>query len=262
MVKEEKTLFLRTFLLIIGILVVEAGVMFFIYRPSNMVGFSVIDVEETFSKIYPSSKLFLFAQWSLIFLVLSFIFFKDRGVWKRKGERAGINVEAYRKKSKTNLDALYLILKEKKQLSVKSISILFEIKTDLALEWARILESGELVTVEYPGFGSPVVILKDKKKEGEGEDKKGGEEVKGKEKKGNKGGKEEVGEKKISKDSEKEKGSVEEKNKLEVKKDNTLPVKKVKSNVSKKSRPKSKKTVKKKSKKKGGKRRSSKKKKK
>jgi len=28
------------------------------------------------------------------------------------------------------------------------------------MEWSRILESGDLATIEYPGFGSPKVIIK------------------------------------------------------------------------------------------------------
>lgn len=174
MVKEERPIFLKTVVIIVGLLLIEAGTFFYYFPPKNLSGYSIVDLTKVYSEISPSSKIFLVIQWAVIAIIIIIVFFKNRGIWRRKTEKAGINIDAIMKKSKTNLDALYTLLQEKKQMSTKSISDLFKIKEDLAMEWIRILESGDLVTIEYPGIGSPMAIIKtdQNKKEGEKEEEK------------------------------------------------------------------------------------------
>jgi len=165
MVKEEKPIFLKTLLVVLAVLMIESISIFYIYSSGNLSGFSIISFTEAYKGFNASTGFFLLAQWLLLSGVVLIAFFKNKGIWKGRKERKGINLEEIKKRSKTDLDALYIILQEKKQISVKSIAALFEIKKDLAIEWAQILESGELATLEYPGFGGPVLILAEKKPE-------------------------------------------------------------------------------------------------
>ena len=67
-------------------------------------------------------------------------------------------------KVKTDLDTLYLLLKNKKKLNIDSISKTFGVTNEKALEWAKILENSDLVKVEYPAFSSPEVKINEKEK--------------------------------------------------------------------------------------------------
>ncbi|MCH7850438.1 MAG: hypothetical protein IH845_02235 [Nanoarchaeota archaeon] len=146
-IKEEKPIFLKIFSVILIILVTESIAIFYAAR-----------------KGFPIPKVLLILQIPLIIFMLGFAYIKNRRIWKRKIDEYGINLSVISKNSKTDLDAFYTILKNKKEISVISVSNLFKIKEDLAMEWSRILESGGLATIEYPGFGSPKVIIIEKEK--------------------------------------------------------------------------------------------------
>jgi len=182
MVKEERPVLLKTILVVIVFLVVEAAAFLYFMAPGGMSGFSIVDVSEAYSKFYPHSKIFLIIQWAILVVLLVFVYFKNIGIHKRNKEIKSVNLKSAVGKSKTNLDALYLILKERKTLSVKTASKLFNIKTDLGMEWARILEAGDLVTIDYPGIGSPLIkIVEEEKLEEEQKDKKLDKKQEGKE---------------------------------------------------------------------------------
>jgi len=162
MVKEEKPIFLKTLLVLIFIAALEFGTIFYFHGLTSFSGLSIVDAEQAYENLNPNSKIFLIVQGIIFFPIIFIVLFKNGRIKKRKKERVGINIPALKKTSKTNLDALYSILQTRKQISIRSIAILFEIKEELAIEWAQILESGNLVILDYPGFGGPVVILKEK----------------------------------------------------------------------------------------------------
>jgi len=159
-VKKEKPIFLKTLMIIILAVIVEIGVIYSIYMPKSISGHSISDVAELYFDVFPNSNIFLYVQWGIILLILFIVFIKNIGILKRRKEVHGVNLTQTRKGCKTDLDALYIILKQKKKLSVRSIARIFKIKEDLAIEWARILETGELVKIEYPSLGGPIVELK------------------------------------------------------------------------------------------------------
>ena len=61
--------------------------------------------------------------------------------------------------SNTDLDILYNLLKEKKKLQVKALAIYFKVEESTIIAWARILEEANLLTIHYPNFGHPILIL-------------------------------------------------------------------------------------------------------
>jgi hypothetical protein len=162
MSKLEKSGTPKKIILGFSILLIELGVLIYTYLPKTFTGFSVANTAaETYSSVPPISKIFLLLQLFLIMPLIFFFGFRNI-VLMRKKEVSGINVKEVRNKCKTDLDALYSILKDKKHLRIASIADLFKINKDLAMEWAKILESGDLATIDYPGFGGPVVILNEK----------------------------------------------------------------------------------------------------
>lgn len=57
----------------------------------------------------------------------------------------------------TSIDELYNHIQTTGKITITEIANRFKISKDLAEEWAKILESHELVTVEYPIFSSPIL---------------------------------------------------------------------------------------------------------
>ena len=171
MEKREKSLFLKTCLAIFSVLLVEAVAFSLLYGPRNPVGYSVADLTRIYSELNPGSKIFLLVQWLLIIVILAAVFVKSRGSLKSGKEEKKINLEAIKRNSKTSLDAMYEVLKMKKEVSVRMIASMFKISEDLAMDWARILESGDLIVIEYPAIGGPVAVLKEEKSEEESSDK-------------------------------------------------------------------------------------------
>ncbi|MCU0642180.1 MAG: hypothetical protein MUF61_01190 [archaeon] len=128
-------------------------------------GFSFIEpkVIETMKQTYPNSNklsvLFLVAEWILLGVIL----FEGRK--KRSKEHIGELTKALSEKksssrSKTDLDALYEILKDKKELSLGEISKVFGVGSEVVLEWSRMLEEHELAELEYSNFGGTTLKIK------------------------------------------------------------------------------------------------------
>ncbi|MEK6926149.1 MAG: hypothetical protein AABW50_02635 [Nanoarchaeota archaeon] len=99
-------------------------------------------------------------QWIILLLIVLLAY--TRFLKHRKEEETkirGFIIPSSLSKSETYLDVLYKLLKEKKSLSVGIISKVFKIPKDKALEWAKMLENDELVTIEYPAFADPEIKI-------------------------------------------------------------------------------------------------------
>lgn len=163
--KEEKPVFLKVFTLVVFLFLVSVGVSLYSYsKSSEFVGYSVLEnVNKIYTRIPIQNKIFLAAQWIFFILVLIVTFVRDRRVKNRAGDVREIDISKISGKSVTDLDTLYNVLQEKKRLKVSSISKLFKVSKEIALDWCKTLESGNLVEIEYPSMGEPVVKALDKK---------------------------------------------------------------------------------------------------
>ena len=102
-------------------------------------------------------------QWVVLLLVVMFAYMKFLKHRKEEDEKIGsFVIPTPKSRSETNMDVFYKFLKEKKSLSTRTISKLFTITKEKALDWARILEEHELVIIEYPAFSDPEVKIKEK----------------------------------------------------------------------------------------------------
>jgi len=161
MVKEESLVLVKTMIIVLFVITMELGYYNFVYNPGSISGMAITDITKEYDELSSNLKIFIYIQLGVLLLVAIFVILKVKSIWKRKGEKKGINFMEVKKKSKTDLDALYMILQEKKQLSIRSVTEIFKVSEDLAMDWARILEVGDLVIIDYPGFGSPVMVLKE-----------------------------------------------------------------------------------------------------
>ncbi len=173
MIKGESKLFLKVFIVVILIFFINIAVFFIKFgdvddgseaiNQSGLTGLSVgKDVADLYVSLPLVSKIFLMVQWGLLLLLLIYVGFRDKEVSKNQNELAGLDLNQIRKKSETDLDALYTLLKQKQQLRIATVSKAFDIKEDLAMEWGKILESGRLAYIDYPKFGGPLIRVKNK----------------------------------------------------------------------------------------------------
>ena len=169
MEKGEKLLFKKVLLIAFVLFFVNAGWFVYEYGGENgsgLSGFSVKTIGRTvfnLSEMPKLSQIFLIAQWGLIFLVMVYTLAKDKITINKRKEISSFKVNSSSTKNKTDLDALYEVLKKNKKLRISSIAKAFRVSDDTASEWCKILESGDLAEIDYPGFGVPVIKLKGKK---------------------------------------------------------------------------------------------------
>ena len=124
---------------------------------------STDDVKSTLETKYPKlpsiSQIIIISEWIALVLVLSAGFVIEKTAIKR-ATPVPIEIKAQvRGKSRTDLDTLFELLKEKKRLKLAAIAVSFHLSEENALEWAKILESANLATISYPRFGDPELVL-------------------------------------------------------------------------------------------------------
>lgn len=118
----------------------------------------------SYDEMSPTSKAIIVGEWILMFLiVITMIVKRLNKKMNVKKDIEGINLEEKYKKSKnqTDIDILYEVLKDRKNLRLSSVSELFKINEDLAIEWGRVLEAGDLATIKYPRIGEARIVLKE-----------------------------------------------------------------------------------------------------
>ena len=75
-------------------------------------------------------------------------------------------------KTRTDLDNLYKILQDRKEVSVGDIERTFEISNDIAMDWCKILENAELAMIDYPTFKKPILRIPEVENDNKNDDKK------------------------------------------------------------------------------------------
>ena len=134
-------------------------------------------IKNNYISLSTGSKLIIAGEWLAVIIIVIIILIKGKQKFSKEMK---INKELTTQKSKikyhkskpeTDLDILYKILKEKKSLRMSAISEIFKINKDIAMNWCKILEEGNLATIHYPTVGSPKIIINEENKE-KGEDEK------------------------------------------------------------------------------------------
>ena len=124
---------------------------------SNLVGNVISDFKVPYLNIDLTLIIFISQG-----IVLGFIIFVVimRAMKKTKQKSEGINlgnISLKKTKAQTDLDIFYNIIKEKKKINIAVIAKYFNIGEEKALEWAKILENEEMVTIDYPFLNNPEI---------------------------------------------------------------------------------------------------------
>ena len=122
-----------------------------------------IKIDETLKTSYPQlprfSQFFIIAEWALLIALLIFTLLRQR-INLRSEMIGGELVKKYTgSKTKTDLDILYDILKEKKKIRLSTIEKIFKVDKETVKEWCKIFESNNLATVNYPKMGEAELAI-------------------------------------------------------------------------------------------------------
>jgi len=158
--KKEMSLFSKIATLVIIVIGINIAIFIFGGERSGITGRAITEnITELYGALSPASKVFLVIQWTLLIILLLYLVIKNKLALNREQEVTGIDLTEILKRSKTDIDALYNLLQQKGFLSMAIISKIFKIDEDLAMEWGKILESGNLAIIDYPRFGGPVLKI-------------------------------------------------------------------------------------------------------
>lgn len=175
MVEKKKLKFVFVFLVMIGVMHLFFhffifGEGFFALGSRGILGYNLIDgsvLENLKARASPiqgsSSAILLIIEWVLIIFFIVFFTILRRVENKKEVESLNIGKEKIEKSwTKTDLDNLYEVLKERKSLKLSTISKVYSVDKDIVMSWGRALETANLVRVEYPLFGEPSFIYIEK----------------------------------------------------------------------------------------------------
>ena len=118
------------------------------------------DSKQNNAQISTKSLIILFSEWLFLIAIITFTLIKGKIESKNELSLSNIKEKYEKGENRTDLDILYDILKEKKHLSLNSISKIFKVSKEVAKSWSETLEAGDLATLFYPRIGDPELVLK------------------------------------------------------------------------------------------------------
>jgi len=152
-------------LLVMSLLALILGV-FFIGKPAdvvtNLTAAAVIDIQNAVDS--PTKLWISTGSFALAVLLTVTVLFQIQG---RKVLPVQVsNKEVFKiRPNETKIDALYRHVQEKGKVSLTDAVQTLSANKDLIKEWAEILETHDLIAIEYPTFGSMVLTKPEERKE-------------------------------------------------------------------------------------------------
>lgn len=129
------------------------------YKNLGLTGNAIINNTYAAPPILTTDMIIFIAQWVVLVALVVFLYL--RHIRRVKIEHAKINLAEYEKfknvKGGTDIDVLYSILQENKEVGLSTIESLFKINSEKALKWCKVLEEHNLATIYYPAFSEPIV---------------------------------------------------------------------------------------------------------
>jgi len=106
------------------------------------------------------SRLVLFIEWEVIVLLFVFVLLRRKTLTKKELQDLMILKQQIKSEGvATDIDNLHQLLKQRGKVRLSTVAGLYNIKKDIAMGWGKTLESGHLVTIDYPRFGEPEFVL-------------------------------------------------------------------------------------------------------
>ncbi len=161
---EKKKRHLKILVSIILIIAIIHSASHFIFFGTSLAGFAITEKNNnTIKSISPMSIIAITLEWSFLIIFSIVMLAKNRIERKKEVESLNLNIQKYKRTGKTTeLDILYNILKDKKHLRLSTISEIFNVKREIALDWIKSLESQNLIEIEYPRIGDLEVKISEK----------------------------------------------------------------------------------------------------
>lgn len=118
--------------------------------------------------IAQKNRMIIAAEWLILIILSIYFLIKTNKTFEKERKieniiaKININPQIKKSRSKTDLDVLYDLLKKNKLLTIKAISKYFKVSSEVAMNWCKILEEGDLAEIDYPAIGEPRIILIEK----------------------------------------------------------------------------------------------------
>lgn len=172
--------------IMVGLFLIAASWPYLSYKIDNptsgITGNSISEAAKTFYDMSSvSNRILILLQIFLFIIVIAFVSF----IFRRSKKRVILSKKDYiakdgNRRSRTDLDILYGILKIKKAINIDDIARTFKVSPEIALGWSKVLETGDLAEIDYPRFGNPVLKIpeEEEKKNEEGKENDGVETIK------------------------------------------------------------------------------------
>jgi len=162
MVKKREVILLAGLVVLFLIIAAWPVLSYKINSPSESItGNSIREVVGDFYETSSVNKrIFILSQIVLFIVIIVAIFviiskFRTHVVLRK----ADFMVSDGSKRSHTDLDILYQMLKKRGEINMQDIESAFNVNPDIALGWSKVLENGDLAELDYPRFGKPVLRL-------------------------------------------------------------------------------------------------------
>lgn len=160
-IKEMKVVFIGVMAVLL--LVVANGIYLFYQTEDFASVVSGNSIKEIANGFYETGSLnhriFILLQFLVVVVVVVVVFIIVRKFKSKTHLSKSDFIGKGGVKYKTDLDTLYEILKRKGEIAVDDIGKVFGVSSEIALEWSRVLENGDLAIIDYPRFGKPVLRL-------------------------------------------------------------------------------------------------------
>jgi hypothetical protein len=119
------------------------------------------------ARVYPSSSLsatVLAVEWGVILFFVVVLMVRRKKLDRQEFDSLNLTKSRIEKSwTKTDLDNLYEVLKERKDLKLQTISKAYSVDKTVVMSWGKALETAGLIKIEYPLFGDPKFIYEEKK---------------------------------------------------------------------------------------------------
>ncbi len=153
----KRVKFILPKIVLVAFIVFILNIGFFIYGlNSNITGETIV---EAGLGMPVNSWLIIGGLWFFLIMFMIFGAISDKRLKISLEEADTIDIKELTDSSGTDFDKLYRIVQERKQIRVSTIAQIFNIKESLAMEWAKIMESSNLVDITYK-FREAIVKLK------------------------------------------------------------------------------------------------------
>ncbi len=124
------------------------------------------DLDEPNSKISFKHRWVLAGEWLFIISILVMSLIRAKMEIHPVEQAVFTKLKSPRGIAQTDLDLMYELTKEKKAVKINALSNYFKVDDKTIIEWARILEEANLVSLNYPAVGEPQIVINEEVKNG------------------------------------------------------------------------------------------------